>query len=78
MIAFCDYGGWAELVAVPATFVYKMPSTMSYQDGAALPMSYLTAFIMLFEVGNLRPNQAVLVHSVGGGVVSNAVPRLMA
>ncbi len=43
---------------------------MSFQDGAALLMNYLTAHLLLFDIGNLRNGQSVLVHSVGGGVVS--------
>lgn len=64
---------WAELVCIPAQFVYHMPSGMSFQDGAALLMNYLTAHLLLFEIGNLRNGQSVLVHSVGGGVVSTAL-----
>ncbi|CAH1778836.1 unnamed protein product [Owenia fusiformis] len=68
VIAFCDYNAWAETVSVPAKHVYKMPTGMSFQDGAALPMNYLTAYIILFELGGLRKGQSLLVHSVGGGV----------
>ncbi|KAL3859781.1 hypothetical protein ACJMK2_009975 [Sinanodonta woodiana] len=68
VIAFTDYSAWAEHVAVPVQYVYKMPSNMSYQDGAALPMHYLTAYIMLFDIGNLRKGQSVFLHSVGGGL----------
>lgn len=70
MIGFCDYNAWAEAVAIPAQFVYKMPDNMSFQDGAALTMNYLTAYIMLFDMANLRKGQSVFVHSIGGGVVS--------
>lgn len=70
MIGFCDYGAWAELVTLPAQYVYKMPDNMSFQDGAALCMNYLTAYIMLFDMANLRKGQSVFVHNVGGGVVS--------
>lgn len=70
VIGFCDYKGWSELVTIPSQFVYKMPENMSYQDGAALPMSYLTAYILLFDIANLRQGQSVFTHSVGGGVVS--------
>jgi NADPH:quinone reductase-like Zn-dependent oxidoreductase len=70
VIAFKDYGSWSELVTVNAQYLYKMPTSMSFQDGAALPMNYLTGYMMLFEIGNLRKGQSVLVHSVGGGVVS--------
>jgi NADPH:quinone reductase-like Zn-dependent oxidoreductase len=69
VIGFCDYKAWSEVVAIPAQFVYKMPENMSFQDGAALPMSYLTAYILLFDIANLRQGQSVFTHSVGGGVV---------
>lgn len=69
VIGFCDYKAWSEVVAIPSQFVYKMPENMSFQDGAALPMSYLTAYILLFDIANLRQGQSVFTHSVGGGVV---------
>lgn len=68
VIGFCDYKAWSEVVAIPSQFVYKMPENMSFQDGAALPMSYLTAYILLFDIANLRQGQSVFTHSVGGGV----------
>ena len=74
MIGFCDYGAWGEAVVVPANYVYKMPSNMSYQDGAALTMNYLTAYIMLFDIANLRKGMSVFFHNVGGGVVSDSLP----
>ncbi|KAK2184204.1 hypothetical protein NP493_278g03005 [Ridgeia piscesae] len=68
VIAVTDYRAWAESVCVPAQFVYKMPAGMTFQDGAAFFMNYVTAYVLLFEIGNLRPGQSVLVHSAGGGV----------
>lgn len=75
VIGFCDYGAWGEAVVVPANYVYKMPSNMSYQDGAALTMNYLTAYIMLFDIANLRKGMSVFFHNVGGGV-GHAVSQL--
>ena len=69
VIGFADYGAWSEVVAVPSQYVYRMPDNMSFQDGAALPMSYLSAYIMLYDMGNLRRGQSVFAHSIGGGVV---------
>ncbi|WAR11783.1 VAT1L-like protein [Mya arenaria] len=43
VMAFTDYGAWGEVVVAPASLVFKMPSNMSYAEGAALPMNYLTA-----------------------------------
>lgn len=70
MIAVVDNGAWAEVVCVSAQFIYKIPPNMSFQDGAALFMNYVTAYMLLFDIGGMRPTQNVLVHSVGGGVVS--------
>ena len=42
---------------------------MSFQDGAAFFMNYVTAYILLFDIGNLRTGQSVLLHCAGGGVV---------
>lgn len=75
VIGFCDYGAMGEMVVVPANYVYKMPSNMSYQDGAALAMNYLTAYIMLFDIANLRKGMSVFFHNVGGGV-GHAVSQL--
>lgn len=41
---------------------------MSFEEAAAIPVSYLTAYICLFDFGNLRPNQSVLIQAAGGGL----------
>lgn len=76
VLAVTDYHSWAELVAVPVEHVYKMPTGMSFHDGAAFFMSYVTAYIMMFDLGNFRDGQSVLIHSVGGGVVSDPLMLL--
>lgn len=70
VIALSDYKSWAELVAIPVTTVYKIPDNMSFHDGAALLMSYITAYVLLYDLANLRKGQSLLVHSAAGGVVS--------
>ena len=42
---------------------------MSFEDGAAFFMNYVTAYILLFDIGNVRSGQSILMHSVAGGVV---------
>ncbi|KAL8574525.1 hypothetical protein ACOMHN_005902 [Nucella lapillus] len=68
VMALSDYKAWAELVAVPATSVFKLPDHMSFEDGAALLMNYVTAYILLFDLANLRQGQSLLMHSAAGGV----------
>lgn len=70
-----EYKAWAELVAVPAKHAYLLPASMSFGDAAAVLMNYVVAYSLLFDIGNLREKQTVLVHSVGGGV-GHAVAQL--
>ncbi|MDP3890784.1 MAG: NADPH:quinone oxidoreductase family protein [Nocardioides sp.] len=62
------HGGAAELVVVPASFVFALPDSLSYDEGAALPMNYLTAHFALAERGQLKQGETVLVHGAAGGV----------
>jgi NADPH:quinone reductase-like Zn-dependent oxidoreductase len=62
------FGGQAELVCVPAGQVLPMPEAMSFEEGAALPVNYITAYHALFRVAALRPREKVLVHMAAGGV----------
>jgi NADPH:quinone reductase-like Zn-dependent oxidoreductase len=61
-------GTFAELVAVPATNVYPIPEHLSYEEGAALGTTFITAYRMLFTRGRLRPGEWVLVTGIGGGL----------
>ena len=69
MIAFTDYNAWAEVVCVSIDYVYKMPPNMSYEEGASM-LSYVTAHLLLFNLGGLKKGQSLLVNSAGGSVVS--------
>lgn len=62
------YGAAAERVANPAMFTFALPDSVSYDEGAALPMNYLTAQFALAERGQLRAGETVLVHGAAGGV----------
>ena len=62
------HGGAAERVANPNVFTFALPDAMSYDEGAALPMNYLTALFALEERGGLREGETVLVHGAAGGV----------
>ena len=62
------YGGAAERVVVPAAAVFPLPDPHSYDEGAALPMNYLTALFALQERGRVTEGETVLVHGASGGV----------
>ncbi|KAL0992744.1 hypothetical protein UPYG_G00097810 [Umbra pygmaea] len=61
-------GLWQEVAVVPATHTFLIPDGMTFEEAAALPVNYITAYMMLFDFGNLRPNQSILIHSAAGGV----------
>jgi NADPH2:quinone reductase len=62
------YGNAAELVASPAMSTFPLPDALSFDEGAALPMNYLTAQFALAERGDVRAGETVLVHGAAGGV----------
>jgi NADPH2:quinone reductase len=62
------WGGAAELVANPAGFTFPLPDALSFEEGAALPMNYLTAQFALAERGDVQAGETVLVHGAAGGV----------
>lgn len=68
-VAAClPYGGAAETVAVHPESVFPLPDKLSFIQGAAMPMNYLTAQFALAERGGLAEGETVLVHGAGGGV----------
>uniref|UniRef100_A0A1A8PAR5 Vesicle amine transport protein 1 homolog (T californica) n=1 Tax=Nothobranchius pienaari TaxID=704102 RepID=A0A1A8PAR5_9TELE len=68
VMALSRFGMWQEVAVVPANHTFLIPEGMSFEEAAALPVNYITAYMMLFDFGNLRPNQSVLIHAAAGGV----------
>jgi NADPH:quinone reductase-like Zn-dependent oxidoreductase len=66
--ALTKFKGYAELVAVPATQVFRLPDEVSLEDAAAMPVNYLTAYHSMFQMGNLQPGDRILIHAAAGGV----------
>lgn len=62
------FGGYSDTVVLPAEQAFKMPEKMSFEDAAALPVTYLTAHHMMLFTHNLRQGSRVLIHSAAGGV----------
>jgi synaptic vesicle membrane protein VAT-1 len=62
------FGAHADVVCVPAEQVVELPDETGYEEAAALPVNYLTAYHMLFRVAGVRPGERVLVHMAAGGV----------
>ncbi|HEY5814795.1 MAG TPA: medium chain dehydrogenase/reductase family protein [Solirubrobacterales bacterium] len=68
VMAGTRFGGQAELVTVPADQALPLPDELSFEQGAAFPVNYGTAYAALVLMGSLREGVRVLIHAAGGGV----------
>ena len=68
VVAGTRFGGQAELVTVPAEQALPLPTELSFEQGAAFPVNYGTAYAALIVMGSLREGNRVLIHAAGGGV----------
>jgi synaptic vesicle membrane protein VAT-1 len=68
VLAGTRFGGQAELVTVPAEQALPLPPELSFEQGAAFPVNYGTAYAALIVMGSLRKGDRVLIHAAAGGV----------
>ena len=66
-------GTHAELIAIPARNVYAIPDELSFEEAAAFPLVFETAYRMLVTKARLEARETVFVWGVGGGVASAAL-----
>ncbi|MGW9257003.1 type I polyketide synthase, partial [Streptomyces albidoflavus] len=64
---------FGPLAVTDARTVHRMPEEWSFAQAASVPLTFLTAYYALGDLGGLRPGQSVLVHSAAGGVGMAAV-----
>jgi NADPH:quinone reductase-like Zn-dependent oxidoreductase len=68
VVALVRFGGYADLVCVPANQVVRLPDGVPFDKAAAIPVNYMTAWLMLIYLGGVRAGETVLVHAAAGGV----------
>ena len=75
VVALTRFGGYSSHVVVPEVAVFERPEGLSAEDGAAIPVNYLTAYQMMVVMGSVRHARElggrrvrVLVHGASGGV----------
>ena len=68
VVAPVRFGGYAEQVSAAVDGVVPLPEGLSFEQGAAIPISYTTAWEALMRAGNLQPGERVLIHAAAGGV----------
>ena len=73
LVAVTGFGGLSEMVLVPAKSAFRLPHDRSFEEGAALLLTYATAIHALVDRGRLERGQTLLVLGAGGGVGLAAV-----
>jgi synaptic vesicle membrane protein VAT-1 len=68
VVALTRFGGYSSHVCVPERQAFALPGALGFAEGAALPVTYLTAYLLMISMGRLGVGETVLVHSAGGGV----------
>jgi len=68
VMAGTRFGGYSEEVAVDAGDVFPLPDGMSFEEGAAIPVNYGTAWAGLIDFASLKAGDRVLIQAAAGGV----------
>jgi len=68
VVALVRFGGYSDVVCVPRHQIVRVPEGVPLRTAAGVPVNYLTAWLMLIELGNLQSDHTVLVHAAAGGV----------
>jgi synaptic vesicle membrane protein VAT-1 len=73
VVAMVRFGGYSDTVVASAQQVLPLDDRVTFELGAAVPVNWLTAWLMLVHLGNVHPGERVLVHAAAGGVGLAAV-----
>jgi len=68
VVALVLLGGFAEHALAQADMVFPLPESLSFEQGASLPLNYLTAYFGLVQRGRMQEGESVLVHGAAGGI----------
>ena len=68
VVALVGLGGFAEHAVTQTDLVFPLPDSLSFEQGAAIPLNYMTAHLALIGRGDLGDGESVLVHGAAGGV----------
>ena len=73
VVSMTRFGGYSDVVCAPRAAVRAIPESLDFDGAASIPVNYLTAWLMLVRLGNVRSGEKVLVHACAGGVGLAAV-----
>lgn len=73
VMAWTGRGGYAESVSASLAAVYKLPSSLGFEEAAGMPVVFLTAYHLLKTCARVQPGQTVLIQAAASGVGTIAV-----
>lgn len=73
VLSLTRFGGYSDVVCVPAQAAAPVPEGLDSAGAASIPVNFLTAWLMLIHMANMRAGGRVLVHACAGGVGLAAV-----
>ncbi|MCC7451390.1 MAG: NAD(P)H-quinone oxidoreductase [Anaerolineae bacterium] len=73
VMAVVTGGSYAELATVPAGMAMRVPEALSWEQAAAIPEAFLTAYLNLFTLGRLAAGETALIHAGASGVGTAAI-----
>ena len=73
VIVLTHKGSYASHLCSKEDLVMPLPDQFSFEEGAAFPVIYITAYMMMFDLGNFRKDETILIHGAGGGVGTAAI-----
>src|SRR6266850_159130 len=68
VVGMTRFKGQSEKVLITVNQLFEKPESLSFEQAAAIPVNYLTAYALLVVMGGLRKGESVLIHNAGGGV----------
>ncbi|MCA9409856.1 MAG: NADPH:quinone oxidoreductase family protein [Candidatus Omnitrophica bacterium] len=68
VMGLCKMGGYSEYTVVPASQALRIPEHLGFNEAAAIPCQYFTAYHVLITLGQLQSGQTVLIQAAAGGL----------
>ena len=73
VMAFAPFNSYSSHINVNENMLIKLPESFTMEQGAAFPVVYITAYMMMFDLGNLKQDEIFFIQGAGGGVGTAAI-----
>ena len=73
VMVFAPFNSYSSHINVNKQMLMKLPDSFTLEQGAAFPVIYMTAYMMMFDLGNLKKDEIFFIQGAGGGVGTAAI-----